>query len=367
MKVVDNGTQASGNQFTDGNSSTGLLGTIVDSSWLNCIQTEMKNVVLDDDSGITELSQDNSNLTQLITAIRAIIDAKIATIDPGEGGSATGTEVKVTESILNSDNTSTSTSSAEAKSMTYTPIAGANDRYVDFQIDWSVKDLSAAQGQAIVELQKYNGSWSTVQTLYNQMSLPTGKIMVKNEKQPLASSATTSNSSNTTTGLQIDYTAVDGANKRVVKVGLDNEGVDSSGPGVVCALILQYYNGGSWVDLKEVFNRVVAQGATSITTRQFISFEYEHLVTDATPQYRVVQRLDSYDSGDSTELYAGSWIEVTEYEEVKITEQRVTQMFTYLDTETNASPQYRIMHKVGASGDTSIIRAGSLIRVREIN
>lgn len=369
MKVVDNGTQASGNLFTDGNPSSGLLGTILDSSVMNAIMLELKNVVLDSDSGITALSQDNSNTTQLITAIRAIMDVKIAAIPSGGGGGdpATGTEVKVTQGILGSDATTTSTSSGSAHSLSYTPIDGANDRYIDFEIDNSVYDSSAAQAQAVIELQKYNGSWSTVKTLYNELALNTGKIMVKNTKQTLGASSSTSNATNTTTGLQCDYTAINGANKRVIKVGLDNEGSDSNGPGIICALTLQYFNGSSWVDLQEVTNRVVAGGASTISSRQFMSFEFEHLVTDATPQYRVVQRVDSYDSGDSTELLAGSWIEVTEYEELKITENRKQMKFTYLDTETIASPQYRIMHKVGASGDTSIIRANTLIRVRETN
>lgn len=367
-KKVDNGTEASGNTFTGGNPATNTLGTIVDESWLNAVQDEIANVVLDSDSGIASLSQDNSSVNQMVTAIRSIIDTKIAASGGGGGGGgdATGTEVKVTESALGSDASTSGTSSIQAHSLSYTPIASGNDRYVDFQIDWSAKDASAGQAESIVELQKYNGSWSTVKTLYNKLSLPQGKVMVNTSKATLGSDASTSSGSNDTTGLQLNYSANSASNKRVVRVGLDNEVADSNGPGIHVALVLQYFNG-SWIDLKEVRHRLLAGGANQSVLRNFLSFECEHLVSDSAPQYRIVHRVaDSQDGGDSSVLYTGSWIEVSEYEDVKITDRRNVAMFTLRDTDDNSSPQYRIMHKV-ANGDSSIVHSGSIIRVREFN
>lgn len=368
MKVVDNGTEASGNLFTAGNPATGTLGTIVDESWLNAVQQELKNIVLDSDSGITVLSQDNATTDQAITAIRAIIDTKIAAIPGGEGGGgdATGTSVKVTEAKLGSDASTTSTSTVSAHSLTYTPIAGANDRYVDFMIDWTAKDTAAGQAESIIELQKYNGSWSTVKTLYNKLQVPQGRMLVNTGKATLGSDSSTSNTSNTTTGLQLDYTASNGANLRKVKVGIDHRCADSNSGGITNDIILQYFNG-SWIDLHTFVHQTSTGGGNSASARGWFSAEIDHEVSDASPQYRVVQLVTGTpDSGDSTEVFAGSYIQVDEYEQIKITENRQQAMFVYRDTETNASPQYRIMHKV-ATGDTSIVRADTTIRVREVN
>jgi hypothetical protein len=365
MKRVDNGTQASGNLFTDGNPGTGLLGTIVDASVLNAIQEEIVNVVLDPDSGISVLSQDNSNQAQLVAAIRGIIAAETSGL--GGGGSGTGTEVKKTEGLVASDVSTTSTSPVAATTLAYTPIAPANDRYIDFHLDWSLQNSSAVQGQAIAALQKFDGSsWSTMKTIYNQLSLPQGQVLVNTAKATLGADATTSNTSNTASGLQINYTSIGAANKRVVKVGLRHEAGDTNGGGIFAVLILQYFNGSSWVDLQQFENGQLAGGAGSQRSQQFYSVEVEHLVSNAAPQYRIVHRVDAFDSGDSSTLLANSWIEVSEYQALTITENRAAQTFTLLDTATIASPQYRILHSVSA-GSTSVIRAGSLIRVREIN
>lgn len=368
MKVVDNGTQASGNLFTDGNPGSGLLGTIVDSSWLNSIQEELKNIVLDSDSGISELSQDNSELNQVVTAIRAIIDVKIAASGGGGGGGdATGTLKKSSESKLSSDASTTSTSLVQAHSISYTPIANANHRYVDFIVDASIADAAAFQADGDIELQVNNtGSWAAIHSFKNSFKAPAGKTLVKTTRETLGSSSSNSNSSNTTTGLQLDYTAIAGANTRKVKVYLDSDISDSNGGGCYAAYVLQYFNG-SWIDLKELSHGILSGGAGQINSRTPLSCEVEHAVTDATPQYRIVSRISqSPDSGDAVELKAGSYIEIDEYAQQQVTEKRDAFTYIYKDTTSYATPQYRIMHKV-ASGDTSIIKAGSLIRVREYN
>lgn len=368
MKRVDNGTQIAGNLYTDGNPGTGLLGTIVDASVMNAIQEELVNVILDPRSGIVTLSQDNSNQSQLLDAIDSIVSDKItAEAGGGGGGSATGTEVKSTESLIASDQSTTSTGGTAVGLLAYTPINGANDRYIDFHLDWTVQNAAAGQGQALAALQRFDGAaWTTLKTIYNQFSVPQGKLLVNTSKATLGADAITSNTSNTTTGLQLNYTSVNAANKRTVKVGMRHEAGDTNGGGVFAVLILQYFNGASWVDLQQFENGQLAGGAGSQRSQQFYSVEIEHLVTNASPQYRVVHRIDAFDSGDSSQLFAGAFIEVSEWQDVSLTENRSANTFTVKDTATIASPQYRIFHSV-STGSTSIIRAGSLIRVREIN
>lgn len=370
MKKVDSSGATGSNTFTDGDAGTGVPATVVDSSWLNAVQTEIVNVVLDSDSGITQLSQDNSSLDQLITAIRAIIDVKIAAGGGGGGGGggATGTLVKTSEASVSSDQTTTNTSNVDVTGslVAYTPIAAANDRFVDVFIDHSLLDADGSSAEAVVDLMKSTdgSSYSAVKSFNLKSLLTSGKIEVNRQVATLGADTSTNSQSNVTTGLQLDYTPVSSTNTRLVQLFVDYSVLDDNGGAAYGILALQYYNGSSWVDLEEFTTRVTAVNANNTRISSPVFYEYEHTVTDASPQYRLVHRLGN--SGDTSEVFAGSFIKCIEIQQLSNNEQRSPVFFTYRDTATVATPYYKLQHRA-TNGDTSVVKAGSMVRVREFN
>jgi len=285
----------------------------------------------------------------------------------GGGGSSTGTLVKRTEASLGSNSAVSSTSDTDSGlQVDYTAITAGNDRYVDVYGDWEIKDTAGNKAEGFVTLQ-YNsgGGWSTIKTFTMNIDLLSGQKMVGTPlTNTLASDATTTSTSEQTTSLQADYTSVVAANKRFIDVFLKHHAQDTNGSGANASCRLQYYNGSSWTTLREYTNQSTAGGGTSTSQKLTHYDSIEHDVSDADPQYRVV--ILNNDSGNSMTLIAGSYIRVREFQTEHITTMRVPFSFTYLHTASDASPQYRLAHKV-TSGDTSTLYTGSVLRVREFN
>lgn len=360
MKRVDNGSQGAGNLYTDGNPGTGVLGTIVDSSCLNAIQEELVNVVLDPASGITTLSQNNSNLTQLNTAIKAIIDNKILNGD--------GIMVKNTEATLGTDSTVTATSAtASGLAISYTPVNGANDRYLYGYIDWNVNDPDGSAAQGFIDLQYStdNSTWSTIKTFERNADLGAGAKEVKVTETTAGTTSATTSGTFQTCGLSISYSPILGSNIRYIEFLIQSRCSDTDG-GAASTLGLQYSTDNStWSTLREYDNVQVISvtgGATSSQQDIIITDFYRHNANTSTPYYRIVHKTGN---GTST-VVTGSSLRVREMAEQFVVNNRSPVSFLIKHNNNSATPYYRIAHRV-TSGDQSIIYTGSVLRVMEFN
>jgi hypothetical protein len=361
MKRVDNGSQVAGNLYTDGNPSTGVLGTVVDASCLNAIQEEIVNVVLDANSGVASLSQNNSTLTQLNTAIKGIIDSKILATD--------GIMVKNTQASLGSNSIVTATSAtASGLSVAYTPIVNTNDRYIYGVIDWNVNDPDGPVAEAYIELQfsTDNSTWTTLETYTRSANLGAGAKEVKvTEATQLASDAITTSTTYQATGLSLAYTPINGANIRYVEFQGNMNTVDNSDGQASNQVQLQYSNDNStWSSLSTITNQQVTPSAN---TGQIIAFfdSVRHNQTTTTPYYRVAHRSNPSNGGTSY-INAGANLRVREVEEQYVINNRNPITFFVKHNLNTGTPYYRVAHRV-LSGDQSTIYTGSVLRVMEFS
>lgn len=278
-----------------------------------------------------------------------------------------GQLVKVSESTLGSTSTVTSTSSTDSGlGVTYTPVSSSQDRYIEGNIDWEVSDTAGNKAEAFIELQySANGSsWSTLQTFTNNIEVNAGKKLVGSSQSTLSSQISTTSTSYVDTGVQVDYTAISGANDRYIEFQgvFETSDNDNTTDGLV---ELEYYNGSTWVALEEVqFGNAVTGGTATRVTGSFAK-RVLHQVSDDTPQYRLAYRDAS--SGTAT-LFAAPrtvTLRVQEYASNTITTKRQPYNFSYIDTVTSATPFYRLNHYV-TSGDSSKIYLGSTLRVSEM-
>jgi hypothetical protein len=361
MKRVDNGSQIAGNLYTDGNPSTGVLGTIVDSTCLNAIQEEIVNVVLDPASGITTLSQNNSNLTQLNTAIKAIIDNKILNGD--------GIMVKNTEATLGTDSTViATTATASGLAVSYTPINGANDRYLFGYIDWNVNDPDGSLAEGFIDLQfsTDNSTWSTIKTFQRDLDLGAGEKMVKDSMSVSGSNAVTTSTTYQTTGVSLAYSPINGSNTRMLILNANSYTTDNDS-GTSNQIALQYStDNATWSTLREYTNFQASNGATAVYLQNMVTDTFRHIATTNTPYYRIVHRANpSIGAGTST-VYSGAGLVVREMAPQYVLENRSPLSFLIKHNNNSATPYYRIAHRV-TSGDQSIIYTGSVLRVMEFN
>jgi hypothetical protein len=361
MKRVDNGSQVAGNLYTDGNPSTGVLGTVVDASCLNAIQEEIVNVVLDANSGVASLSQNNSTLTQLNTAIKGIIDSKILATD--------GIMVKNTQASLGSDSTITATSAtASGLSVAYTPVLATNDRYIYGEIDWNVNDPdgSAAEGFLDLQYSTDNSTWTTLDTYTRTTDLVAGAKEIKITESTLGSDATTSSTTYQATGLSISYSPIAGSNIRYVDIGIDTQTNDSDS-GASNQIQLEYSTDNStWTGLRSYTNNHGSAGSSTATQRIFINDSFRHNASTSTPYYRVTHRANPSTGAGSSGVFANSTLRVREMAEQFVTNNRSPVTFLFKHNANTATPYYRIAHRV-ASGDQSIIYTGSVLRVMEFS
>lgn len=361
MKRVDNGSQIAGNLYTDGNPSTGVLGTIVDASCLNAIQEELVNVVLDPASGITTLSQNNSNLTQLSTAIKAIIDNKILNGD--------GIMVKNTEATLGTDSTVTATSAtASGLSVAYTPVSGANDRYLFGYMDWNVNDPDGSAAEAFLDLQYStdNSNWTTIKTFTRKADLGAGAKEVKVTEFSLTTDGVTTSTTFQPSGMYLAYSPINGSNVRYIDIQVNHQATDTDA-GASNQLQLQYSTDNSnWTTISQYTMNQGVGGATSSTQLLAYYDTQRHSSISNTPYYRVAHRSNPTVGGGTSTVYAGSTLRVREFAEQFVTDNRSPVSFLIKHNNNNATPYYRIAHRV-TSGDQSIIYTGSVLRVMEFN
>ena len=78
MKKIDHATATASKEFTEGNPATGTPATRLEAQWLNVLQAEIANVILE--TGAT-LDQTGADTEQLIDAINALILASASAID----------------------------------------------------------------------------------------------------------------------------------------------------------------------------------------------------------------------------------------------------------------------------------------------
>jgi hypothetical protein len=361
MKRVDNGSQIAGNLYTDGNPSTGVLGTIVDASCLNAIQEEIVNVVLDPASGIGALSQNNASLNQLNTAIKNIIDNRVQNFD--------GIMVKNTEASLGSDSTITATTAtASGLAVSYTPISGANDRYLFGYIDWNVNDPdgSAAEGFLDLQYSTDNSNWTTIKTFTRKADLGAGAKEVKVTEIELATDGSTTSTTYQPSGLSISYSPINGANTRYIDIQINHQATDTDS-GASNQIQLQYSTDNStWTALSNYTMNQGVGGATSSTQLLTHYDSHLHNAITATPYYRIAHRANPGTGGGTSTIFGGSSIRVRELAEQFVTDNRSPVSFLIKHNNNNATPYYRIAHRV-TSGDQSIIYTGSVLRVMEFS
>ena len=348
--------------FTEGTPG-GTPATLIIANWLNDMQEEIMSVIEDSDAG--NASPSAGSRVQLKEAIIAMIAEAVDGLGGG-GGGGTGTLVKRTEATLGSNSATTSTSITDSGlQVDYTAITAANDRYIDVYGDWEIKDATGNKAEGFVDLQYNSGSsWATIKTFTMNIDILSGQKMIATQTSTLATTYSSTSTSEVATGLQIDYTSVLAANKRFVDVFLIHSSIDNSGVGANTSCRVQYYNGSSWTTIREYKCQTLHGGSTSArhTVSHFDSIEHD--VSDDTPQYRIV--ILANDSGDTGELAATSYLRVREFQTEKIATKRIPFSFTHLHTASDGTPQYRLVHRV-TSGVTSTLYAGSVLRVREFN
>lgn len=366
MKRIDHESATEASLFTDGDPETGAEATVVTAGWLNAVQEEIANAIEDADGGNTAL--DGNSTTQLKTAIKTIADARIAAAGLGEGGDASGRLVNFATATNGSNASTTSTSFVDVTSLTisHTKATAANAVWLDIFLDWEIKDTTGPKAEAFLDVLYNSGAgWASLKTYTFNFELPDGRMLVGSGISTLADEVSTTSQSEQTTGIQVNYTSVAAANKRFIDVYALHKTHDSTGGGANASVRLQYYNGSTWVTLKEYQNQQVAGGATSSLQQIPFYDTYEHDASDADPQYRLVHI--NNDSGNSSALAAGSYLRVREYSNAQLAKGHRAPIFISLrHSATDSTPEYKLQHKV-TNGDTSTIYAGSLLQLREIN
>lgn len=278
-----------------------------------------------------------------------------------------GQLVKVTEATLGSDSTVTATSAtASGLQINYTPISSTNDRYIEGTIDWQVSDTTGNQAQAfaLLEYSSDGSSWSTLQTFTNNIQVNAGKKLVGVSVDTIPSQISTTSTTLADTGLQVDYTAIAGANDRYVEIHANCQ-VNRNASVCEATLQVQYFNGSTWVAIYEENLESSAGGASSTRNQSTLHRRYLHQVSDDTPQYKAQYRVNNGTSSETFTLFPGeSSLTVSEYALDTITTKRQPYAFRYRDTVTTNSPYYRLTHYV-SSGDESKIYTGSTLRISE--
>jgi hypothetical protein len=222
--------------------------------------------------GFLELqySADNVNWTTLRTLTRKA--------DYGAGAK----EVKVTEASLGSDQvTSSGTFQTTGLSISYTPINGANVRYIEIQANTQSNDTTDqnSSNQVQVQYSNDNATWSSIGNYTSSQS--TG---------------------GSTTALQL-ITHFDSIRHVVTTNTPYYRVMHRSGTSGVANGTSTFY-GGSSLRVREVAEQFV------IDNRSPAFFYVKHNANTTTPYYRVMHRVTS---GDQSTIYTGSTLRVMEF------------------------------------------------------
>lgn len=220
--------------------------------------------------GFVELqySADNSTWTTLETYSR--------NADYGAGAK----EVKVTSASVASDATTTSaTYQTVGLSIAYTPIDGANVRYIDIGIIHKTEDNdSGSVAQLQLQYSTDNATWSNLRQ-YTQ-----------------AQSAVTTTASSNIIYMSDNFRHVATTNTPYYRL------VQRSGDGTANGTSVVYAS--SNMRVREMAEQFV------INNRSPLSFFVKHNATTSTPYYRIAHRVTS---GDQSTIYAGSVLRVMEF------------------------------------------------------
>lgn len=361
MKRIDHPT-ANNSLFTEGNPASGVPATNIIAEWLNNVQEEICAVIEDSDGGNATLN--GSSQTQLKDAIIALIAAS------GGGGGGSGDANgfhKVSAFTSNADSSTTNTSNAVSNiSTVFTPITGTRKRLVTAFLDVELQDAAGPAVEGIYTLERSidGGSYTTLKEFTIKDSVTSGQLLVKTQKASLASDAVSTSGSNATTGLQLNYTPINGNNKRLVQLAGQHRMDDNNGIGAHGTLVLEYFNGSVWTTVKEFKNQGIHGGSNSAAQEMSMFFEYEDETNDASPQYRVSHR--ALDTGDESTLFAGSFLNVKEFANLAVGSKRSFILHEVQDdADASSNVTYRVAHRV-ANGDTSILKTGSGILVKEV-
>lgn len=362
MKRIDHPT-ANNSQFTEGDPNSGVPATNIIAEWLNNVQEEICAVIEDSDGGNVALN--GNSQTQLKDAIIAIAVAN-AGGGGGGGGDANGFH-KVSAFNSNSDSSTTSTSNQISNiSTVFTPLDGDRKRLVTAFLDIELQDANgpAVEGTYVLERSIDGGSYTTLKEFVLKDSVTNGELLVKTQKATLGSDAVSTSGSNQVTGLQLNYTPINGNNKRLVQLSGQHRMDDGNGTGANGTLVLEYFNGSVWTTMREFKNQGHHGGSNDSAQEINVFYEVEHEVNDASPQYRVSHR--NLDSGDKSTLFSGAFLNVKEFAPLAVGSKRSFVLHEVQD-DLNASSNvtYRVSHRV-ANGDTSILKSGSGILVKEV-
>lgn len=287
--------------------------------------------------------------------------------------SASGNLVAVNESTLGSDSTVTSTSAtASGLAVNYTAVTSTNTRYIDGIIDWEVYDSTygttdnRAEGFCELEYSTNGSSWSSLKTFTRTAQVSNGKKLVGTLTDTIPSQISTTSTTLADTGLQVDYTAVNGANDRYVIIHANSQ-VNRNASVCEATLMIFYYNGSSWVAIFEENLESAAGGASSTRNQSTLYRRFLHQASDDTPQYKAQYRVNNGTSSETFTLFPNECsLTVEEYATDIIDSVRTLTSFRIKHADTTTTPYYRITHKV-TSGDTSKIYTGSVLRVSEVN
>jgi hypothetical protein len=214
-----------------------------------------------------QFSTDNSTWTTLETYTRSA--------NLGAGAK----EVKVTEASLGSDSITTSTTyQASGLSIAYTPVDGANIRYIDLRVLMGADDTdSIASSQMQLQYSTNNSTWSALDTYINYQS--SGGASSSNQIVPVFATFR-HNASTSTPYYRIAHRS------------------NPSGGGTSTV-----FNGAD-LRVREVEEQYV------INNRNPITFFVKHNLNTGTPYYRVAHRVLS---GDQSTIYTGSVLRVMEF------------------------------------------------------
>jgi hypothetical protein len=221
--------------------------------------------------GFIELqySADNSTWTTLETYSR--------NADLGAGAK----EVKVTEASLGSDvSTSSGTYQTTGLSISYTPINGANVRYIEIQAATQAVDTDQnAANQVQLQYSNDNATWSAIGTYTNN------------------------NNSGGATAMTQLLTHFDSIRHVVTTNTPYYRVMHRSGTSGVANGTSTVFTGAS-LKVREFAEQFV------INNRSPLSFFVKHNATTSTPYYRIMHRVTS---GDQSTIYSGSVLRVMEF------------------------------------------------------
>jgi hypothetical protein len=216
-----------------------------------------------------QYSTDNSTWTTLDTFTRST--------DLGAGAK----EIKVSEASLGSDvSTSSGTFQTTGLSISYTPINGANVRYIELQANTQATDTDQNAGNQLqVQYSNDNATWSAIGTYTNNNNSggATAMTQLLTHFDSIRHVATT----NTPYYRVMHRSGTSGT---------------ANGTSTVYA--------GSSIRVREMAEQFV------INNRSPVTFLFKHNANTATPYYRIAHRVAS---GDQSIIYTGSVLRVMEF------------------------------------------------------